>query len=180
MTMTMMKRLLGAVLFAVAVLAAPLASAETFQQGASWQACFVPGDDCEGLIVSEIAHAKHTVRIQAYNFTSAPIAGALADDEKRGVDVQAVLDKSQRTERYSGATFLRNSGIPVSIDDVSGIAHNKVIIIDDDTVITGSFNFTKSAQQHNAENVLVVHGDHALVARYLDNWMSRHAVSTPF
>jgi phosphatidylserine/phosphatidylglycerophosphate/cardiolipin synthase-like enzyme len=53
-----------------------------------------------------------------------------------------ILDKSQWTEKYSGATYLANHKIPVLIDDKHAIAHNKVMIIDDNTVITGSFNFT--------------------------------------
>ena len=63
-------------------------------------------------------------------FTSAPIARALVDAHRRGVKVQVVLDKSQRTEKYSSATFVYNSGIPCFIDAAHSIAHNKVMIID--------------------------------------------------
>ena len=83
--------------------------------------------------------------------------------------VEAILDKSQRTEKYSSATFLFNSGIPVKIDAAHAIAHNKVMIIDGETVITGSFNFTKAAEEKNAENLLVIH-DKKLAERYAKNW----------
>ena len=53
-------------------------------------------------------------------------------------------------------TSLVNAGIPVLIDAKHAIAHNKVMVIDDQTVITGSFNFTKAAEEHNAENLLVI------------------------
>jgi phosphatidylserine/phosphatidylglycerophosphate/cardiolipin synthase-like enzyme len=75
---------------------------------------------------------------------------------KRSVKVEVILDKSQRTQKYSSATFLYNQGIPIKIDAQHAIAHNKVMIIDGETVITGSFNFTKAAEENNAENLLVI------------------------
>jgi phosphatidylserine/phosphatidylglycerophosphate/cardiolipin synthase-like enzyme len=108
--------------------------------------------------------------------TSAPIAKALLDAHKRGVKVEVILDKSQRTQKYSSATFLYNQGIPVKIDAQHPIAHNKVMIIDGETVITGSFNFTKAAEENNAENLLVVHV-RKLAERYIMNWQEheRHS-----
>jgi phosphatidylserine/phosphatidylglycerophosphate/cardiolipin synthase-like enzyme len=85
------------------------------------------------------------------------------------VKVEVILDKSQRTQKYSSATFLFNQGIPVKIDAAQAIAHNKVIVIDGETVITGSFNFTKTAEESNAENLLVIH-DRKLAALYTKNW----------
>ena len=84
--------------------------------------------------------------MQGYSFTSTPIAKALVEAKRRGVDVRAILDKSQRTERYSGATFLKRAGIPTVIDEQPAIAHNKVFVFDQQAVLTGSFNFTKAAQ----------------------------------
>ena len=66
---------------------------------------------------------------------------------KRGVKIEVILDKSQGTQKYSSATFLYNQGIPVKIDAQHAIAHNKVMITDGETVITGSFNFTKAAEE---------------------------------
>jgi phosphatidylserine/phosphatidylglycerophosphate/cardiolipin synthase-like enzyme len=77
--------------------------------------------------------------------------------------VQVILDKSQRTEQYSSADFLPNQGVPTTVDANHAISHNKVMVIDGETVITGSFNFTKAAQERNAENVLIV-PDRALAA----------------
>ena len=94
--------------------------------------------------------------MQAYSFTSAPIAKALVDAHKRGVTVLAMLDKSNETEKYSADTFLVNAGIQTLIDDQHAIAHNKVMVIDRATVITGSFNFTKAAEEKNAKNLLVI------------------------
>jgi len=76
------------------------------------------------------------------------------DTHKRGVKVVAVLDKSNETEKYSAATFLVHAGIQPLIDDQHAIAHNKVMVIDSATILTGSFNFTKAAEERNAENLL--------------------------
>lgn len=64
--------------------------------------------------------------------------------------------------------------------ELPAIAHNKVLVIDDATIITGSFNFTRAAQERNAENVLVIHGDREIARRYAENWRSRARVSVPY
>jgi phosphatidylserine/phosphatidylglycerophosphate/cardiolipin synthase-like enzyme len=87
---------------------------------------------------------------------------------KRRVKVEVIWDKSQKTKKYPSATFLLNAGIPVKIDAQYAIAHNKVIIIDGETVITGSFNFTKAAEENNAENLLIIY-DRELAGRYTKN-----------
>ena len=107
--------------------------------------------------------------VQAYSFTSAPIAKALLNAHKRGIKVEVILDKSQRTQKYSSADFMANSGSPTKIDAVHAIAHNKVMVIGGETVITGSFNFTRAAEEKNAENLLVIR-DKALAAKYIENW----------
>jgi len=140
---------------------------------------FSPGGAPTAAIVSELDRAKTSVRVQAYSFTSAPIAGALKRTHERGVDVQVLLDKSQRSERYSSYTFLQHAGIPVWIDAKHAIAHNKVMVIDGSTVITGSFNFTKAAEEKNAENLLIVESKE-LARRYTENWDQhrRHSETT--
>ena len=135
----------------------------------NWEVYFSPRGGCTEAIVKELGQAKSMVLVQAYSFTSAPIAKALLNVHKRGVKVEVILDKSQRTQKYSSATFLFNVGIPVKIDAQHAIAHNKVMIIDGDTVITGSFNFTRAAEENNAENLLVIH-DRKLAERYTKNW----------
>jgi len=145
----------------------------------TWHVCFSPLGGCTQLVVDTLAQAKQTVLVQAYSFTSGPIAQALVDATKRGVKVEVILDKSQRTEHYSEADFLAHAGIPVSIDAVHSIAHNKVMVIDDETVITGSFNFTKAAEEHNAENLLVLR-DQALATQYTANWKRHREHSSPY
>src|SRR5712671_6727561 len=100
---------------------------------------FSPDGGCTDAIVKELTLAKRTVFVQAYSFTSKQIAEALVAAKKRGVQIQVILDKSQRTEKYSSADFLAHAGVKTSIDTQHAIAHNKVMILDGQTVITGSF-----------------------------------------
>lgn len=131
---------------------------------------FSPRGGATEAIMLEISKAQKTIQVQAYSFTSTPIAKALLEALKRGVKVEAVLDKSQKSAKYTSATFLLNAGIPVYIDDKHAIAHNKIIIIDQSILITGSFNFTKSAEEKNAENLLMIKGNQPLVDKYLKNY----------
>ena len=91
---------------------------------------FSPDGGCTEAIVRTLDGAQSTVLVQAYSFTSAPIAKALTAAHKRGVAVQVILDKSQRNAHYTSATFLAHAGIPTFIDAAHAIAHNKVMVID--------------------------------------------------
>ena len=90
-----------------------------------WEVCFTPGDNCTKAVVTALEHARRAVLVQAYTFTSAPIAKALVGAHTRGVKVEAILDKSNRSDRYSSADFLARAGIPVRIDAAHAIAHNR-------------------------------------------------------
>ena len=126
---------------------------------------FSPKGGCTEVVVDALSKAKSNVLVQAYSFTSPAIAEALTEAHRRGVKVEVVLDKSNRTDRYSAATFTQNYGISTFIDDRHAIAHNKIIIIDGRTVLTGSFNFTRQAEENNAENLLVIE-DSGLAEKY--------------
>jgi phosphatidylserine/phosphatidylglycerophosphate/cardiolipin synthase-like enzyme len=140
-------------------------------QAADIQVYFSPQGGCTEAVVANLDKATNTVLVQAYSFTSAPIAKALVNAKTRGVKVQVILDKSQRTERYSSADFIQHAGIPTYIDAKHAIAHNKIMVIDGKTILTGSFNFTKAAEMNNAENLLVIQ-DAALAAKYTANWQA--------
>lgn len=134
--------------------------------------CFTPPKGCSYLIAQQIHHANHSIYMQAYSFTSKTIANELIKAVERGVKVSVILDKSQLEEKYSILKLLQDSNINVKIDHAPGIAHNKVIIIDESKVITGSYNFTNAADNRNVENVVLI--DEKEVAKaYLKNWYSR-------
>ena len=136
--------------------------------------CFTPPTGCAKVISNLISQAKESVYLQAYGITSNEIVGELVAAHNRGIKVRVLLDKSNLSDKYSKMQQMMDSGIDVSIDKVSGIAHNKVIILDERKVITGSFNFTKSADTRNAENVIIVN-DKEVASKYLQNWFSRKA-----
>lgn len=141
---------------------------------------FSPHGGCTDAILSEINQAKSEILLQAYSFTSQPIAQALIRAQKRGVKISAVLDKSNRGRKYSAATFLKNMGIPVFIDDKHAIAHNKIMIIDNRVVITGSFNFTAAAEKKNAENLLIIDDLPDLTRAYRENFQQHLGHSVPY
>jgi phosphatidylserine/phosphatidylglycerophosphate/cardiolipin synthase-like enzyme len=143
-------------------------AAETFSP-ARIAVYFSPNGGATDAVVRELNAAKTQVLMQAYSFTSAPIAKAVVEAHKRGVKILAVVDKSNETDKYSAATFLTNAGIPPLIDDQHAIAHNKVMVIDSTTILTGSFNFTKAAEEKNAENLLVIKDAPELVKAYEQN-----------
>lgn len=144
------------------------------------EVAFSPKNGATDTVVKAIGEARHSILVQAYSFTSSAIAKALVDAKARGVDVKAILDKSQLSERYTSATFIANHGIPVRIDTKHAIAHNKIIVVDGINVVTGSFNFTRAAEERNAENVLVLRGNDELAKLYMQNWKAHWAHSDDY
>ena len=156
------------VVFWVALCSCATAPAENTSPP-NWEVYFSPNGGCTDAIVKELGKAKDTIPVQAYSFTSYRIVKGLLGAHKREVKVEVILDKSQRIDQYSSASFFYNSGIPVKIDSQHALAHNKVMIIDGEIVIIGSFNFTKAAEEKNAENLLVIR-DKRLAERNIKNW----------
>ncbi|MGH8159183.1 MAG: phospholipase D family protein [Rhodanobacter sp.] len=138
---------------------------------------FSPNGGAESAVVSEISQAKASILVQAYSFTSKPIYSALAEAKGRGVDVRVLVDKEDQAidVRGNGARYDLAHGVPVAVDYIAGqgIAHNKVIVIDGRTVITGSFNFSRAAETTNAENLVVFHDAPELAGAYSQNWLRR-------
>jgi len=129
---------------------------------------FSPRQGATELVVSTIDKARQSVRVAAYSFTSHSIADALVQAHQRGVDVEVVLDKSQRKRSLAG--FLKENGVPVRINSHYAIMHNKFMIIDGKVLELGSFNYTKSAEEKNAENVLVLRNRTKIIKDYTTQW----------
>jgi hypothetical protein len=155
--------------FLLSLMVGTLHAAESFSP-ARVAVYFSPNGGATEAVVRELNATQTQVLMQAYSFTSAPIAKALVEaHQKRKVQILAVLDKSNKTDKYSAATFLNNFGIQPLIDAEHAIAHSKVMVIDSTTIITGSFNFTKAAEEKNAENMLVIKEAPELVQAYEAN-----------
>jgi phosphatidylserine/phosphatidylglycerophosphate/cardiolipin synthase-like enzyme len=127
---------------------------------------FSPKGGCTDAVVKELHQAKKEILVLAYSFTARPIAQALVDAKLRGVHVEVVLDHSNEKDEHSDLHFFIEQGMAPLIDPHHAIAHNKVMIIDGRTLVTGSFNFTHQAEAENAENLLVIKGHPELVHSY--------------
>ena len=142
------------------------------------QVAFPPWDDAEALVVAAIADARHEILVQAFSFTSGAVARALIAAKRRGVDVQVTADREQTFGgEFTRIPELAAAGIPVWLEVRYAAAHSKVMIIDAGTpaplLITGSYNWTWSAQRRNAENLLIVRRNEALTREYRGNWERR-------
>lgn len=126
-------------------------------------------ESIESTIVSEIVQAKESVYVQIFKFNSKPIAQALIEAKKRGLDVVVMVDGKAAKDPKNRAKTLSEAGVPTFVDGDHATMHNKIMIIDRDRVITGSFNYTKKADRKNAENILIL-TDPKLRDRYFQNW----------
>lgn len=146
--------------------------------GATAEACFTPGADCASSVAHAISAARSRVWLLGYGFTETRIVNALRDASRRGADVRLILDRSNVDGGMrSAAAYLAKLGIPVRIDRTVRIAHNKLILIDTDTVIMGSLNWTRAGNRSNAENVHIFRGVRQLADRHAAYFLEREAVS---
>ena len=148
--------------------------------GGTVEAHFSPRGGCTEAVVAQIDRAKHAIYVQAYSFTSEEIGQALILAHRRGVKVEALVDKGQFDSKHTIADDLDSAGAVVLFDGKHAIAHNKIMLIDGEVVITGSFNFTAAAEKSNAENLLVISGDRGLHDTYLANYNVHREHSAPF
>ena len=169
----------------LALCAAPLSASEVLPAIGSVEVAFSPADDPEAMLLRVMAEARESIRVHAYVFTSRVLAAGLIEAHGRGVRVEVLADAgmNQRGGRNAALPRLLEAGVPLAFETAYAAAHNKVLIIDPDqpgcTVVTGSYNFTWSAQHRNAENVLVLRDNCPLVASYLRNWQRHRAAATP-
>lgn len=139
--------------------------------------CFSPNGDCAKHIVNQIKKAHYSIKVLAYAFNNHYIARELIKAHNRGIDVEIIADASQLERNGSDIPAIANAGVKCykAYQYHQGVLHDKVIIIDDSVVITGSFNYTFSAEKNNAENVIILNAP--LVAKKYDqhfNWIMQH------
>lgn len=146
----------------------PLRSAELLQAN-QVEVCFTPAQRCAPKLIMAIHSASTHLQVRAFAFTSKPIAEALIQAHRRGVSVRVLCDPKQAQHPRSQVARLRAAGIHVRFEQLPGFAHNKVVVIDQRRVVTGSYNFTQGAELRNAEN-LVFLSEPATVQRYLEDW----------
>lgn len=136
---------------------------------------FSPWDDAEGGLITVLGKARHSIHVQAYLLTSRNIAKALLQAHQRGVKVEILADAATTLNGESSQVpQLAAGGIPVWLETRYANAHNKIMLVDADAahpvVLTGSYNYTWSAQARNAENLLILRDNRPLADAYLRNW----------
>ena len=151
----------------------------------SLQAKFSPWDDVEGQVIALLGEARNEVLVQAYSLTSRGIAAALVAAHRRGVSVRVLADREQTVAGESSRIpDLAAAGIDVRIEVRYAAAHNKVMVIDGDSpasvVLTGSYNWTWSAQNRNAENLLIIRRNKSLAKSYAANWRRHSGDAVPY
>lgn len=150
------------------------------------EVAFSPNEGSEELVVKAIDSSRSEIRVLAYSFTSAPITQALLRAKKRGVQVTLVVDqKSNTNEDRSGKaqaalSALAYAGCEVRTISVYPIHHDKTMIIDQETVETGSFNYSQAAAHRNSENVIVHWNNPKLAMHYLEHFERNYRQSRPF
>ncbi len=132
---------------------------------ATVRAMFAPADPITDEIIDQIDVAQTNVDVLAFAFTSDLITEALVDAQARGVQVRVVMERRNSVGTGSEFAALRDAGIDVLADGNCFVMHHKVMVIDGERTITGSFNFTDAAQQQNDENVLLI-DDQSVAALY--------------
>jgi phosphatidylserine/phosphatidylglycerophosphate/cardiolipin synthase-like enzyme len=135
---------------------------------------FTPPIGGAGGLIKHIDASKKTIKVMAYGFTAMPLSDALVKAHRRGVKVQLLQDEKSADNNSDAVNQLIAAGVEVRSDGKHAIQHNKVMLLDDDIVITGSYNFTKSAEVRNAENIIILKSAYA-AKRYADNWVTHWA-----
>lgn len=166
-------------------LSLPAAHAVELPAAGTVEALFTPWDDAEGALIRKIGAARQTIHAQAFLLTSRSIARALAAAHARGVRVALLADREMVAKgENSQVPQLHAAGIEVRLETRYTSAHNKILLIDAEgdhpVVITGSYNFTFSAQARNAENLLILRDNPALARAYLANWRRHRDEAVPF
>jgi len=141
----------------------------------SVQTGFSPEGGALKLVLQTVSEAQQSIRLMGYLFTSPEVTGALVQAKRNGVDVRVVLDERDNRAPASVAAMntLVNAGIPVRTVSQFKIMHDKVIVVDGQTVETGSFNYTRAAARSNSENAVVLREVPEVAQQYLAHWQSR-------
>jgi len=116
---------------------------------------FCPDDKCKEKILRELSKAKEKILFMTFTFTDKDISNLLIKKHKEGLEIKGIIEKFQNS-KYSVYQTLASNKINISYYEGEGFQHNKVFIIDDKTVITGSYNPTNAANNVNDENIIIL------------------------
>ena len=141
----------------------------TLSDGTQITTYFSPGSKTIPPLLREINSAQATINFIVFSFTHDRIGEAIRDQFQNGINVGGVFDENQ-ISKYSEYDPMKKLGMPVTIDETKGTMHHKVIIIDEETVITGSYNFSRNAEIRNSENLLIIKGNKDIASAYIGEY----------
>ncbi len=118
-------------------------------------AFFSPGDACRNIIINQIMYATSAVNICVFTISDDRITSAIIDAHRRGRNVKVITDNDKSLDMGSDIAQLAKEGIAVKMDSTPNHMHHKFMVVDDKSLITGSYNWTLSAARYNHENVLL-------------------------
>ena len=133
------------------------------------RACFSPGDACARAIIGQLQAARESVAICVFTITDNRLADAILQAHDRGVSVRIVTDNDKATDPGSDIDRLRRHGVAVRVDHSSDHMHHKFAVFDSGCLLTGSYNWTRSASEANEENLVVLH-DRSLVRKFVERF----------
>jgi phosphatidylserine/phosphatidylglycerophosphate/cardiolipin synthase-like enzyme len=145
---------------------------------AAVEVAFAPEDNVLARILRRLGEAESTIEILAFVLTSDPLVEALESASAHGIQVRGVVEAARSGDQGSDVDRLRASGLDIRLDANPNNMHHKVILIDGGTVIAGSYNFTRSAEEKNDENVLLI-DDRELAQRFLQEFERIYAQALP-
>ncbi len=141
----------------------------TLNDGTLISTYFSPENDTISPLLNEINSAEKFIYFMAFSFTHDKLGEAMRECYNSGINVQGIFDEFQNV-KYSEYEPMKEIGMNVKIDETSGKMHHKVIIIDEETVITGSYNFSRNAEMRNSENLLIIKHNKDIVSAYLNEF----------
>ena len=116
---------------------------------------FSPGTDCLNAIIDAMRNTKRTARICVFTISDNRIVDAIRDMQLNGVAIEVISDNDKQFDRGNDIRYIAELGIDVKLDTTSAHMHHKFAIFDDELTLTGSYNWTRSAETRNFENLLV-------------------------
>ena len=129
--------------------------------------CFSRVERCDVLLISLINLANRSVYVAVYSFTRDSLAAALISAKERGVEVKVVMERDRAYERGSEYSRLKSAGVDVRLDGNPHLMHHKFMVIDENIVVTGSYNWTTAAEEMNDENLVII------VDQYVALWFKQ-------
>jgi len=117
--------------------------------------CFASEDNCMEKVINAVEKANTSVHFMAFSFTDDDLANAMITNANRGVVIEGIFESRGANTEYSECNTLLKQGFDIRLDGNPYTFHHKVIIVDEQFVIFGSFNFSASADKNNDENLLI-------------------------